>query len=34
MKTTALVSAALAIALSFYNNHLTIDVDRGDELRG
>jgi NADH-quinone oxidoreductase subunit K len=25
---------ALAIALSFYNNHQTIDVDRGDELRG
>ncbi len=27
-------AVALAIALSFYNNHLTIDVDRGDELRG
>lgn len=25
---------ALAIALNFYNNHLTIDVDRGDELHG
>ncbi|MEX2288418.1 MAG: NADH-quinone oxidoreductase subunit NuoK [Planctomycetaceae bacterium] len=25
---------ALAIALNFYNNHLTIDVDRGDELQG
>ena len=25
---------ALAIALSFYNNHLTIDVDRGDDLKG
>ena len=25
---------ALAIALSFYNNHQTIDVDKGDELRG
>ena len=25
---------ALAIALNFYNNHLTIDVDRGDDLRG
>jgi NADH-quinone oxidoreductase subunit K len=25
---------ALAIALSFYNNHQTIDVDRGDELHG
>jgi len=27
-------AVALAIALSFYNNHLTIDVDRGDELQG
>jgi NADH-quinone oxidoreductase subunit K len=25
---------ALAIALSFYNNHQTIDVDQGDELHG
>jgi len=25
---------ALSIALNFYNNHLTIDVDRGDELKG
>src|SRR3954471_18173287 len=25
---------ALAIALNFYNNHLTIDVDRGDDLKG
>ena len=25
---------ALAIALNFYNNHLTIDVDKGDELQG
>src|SRR4029078_10639309 len=25
---------ALAIVLNFYNNHLTIDVDRGDELKG
>jgi NADH:ubiquinone oxidoreductase subunit K len=25
---------ALAIALNFYNNHLTIDVDRANELRG
>src|SRR5262245_44583973 len=25
---------ALAIALNFYNNHLTIDVDRADELQG
>jgi len=27
-------AVALAIALNFYNNHQTIDVDRGDELRG
>ena len=27
-------AVALAIALSFYNNHLTIDVDRGDKLQG
>jgi NADH:ubiquinone oxidoreductase subunit K len=27
-------AVALAIALSFYNNHLTIDVDSGNELRG
>lgn len=27
-------AVALAIALSFYNNHATIDVDEGDELRG
>ena len=26
-------AVALAIALNFYNNHLTIDVDRGDELK-
>jgi len=25
---------ALAIALNFYNNHLTIDIDRGSELQG
>ncbi len=25
---------ALAIALNFYNNHLTIDVDKGDDLKG
>ncbi len=25
---------ALAIALNFYNNHLTIDVDKADELKG
>lgn len=27
-------AVALAIALCFYNNHATIDVDRGDELKG
>lgn len=27
-------AVALAIALNFYNNHLTIDVDQADELRG
>ncbi len=27
-------AVALAIALSFYNNHTTVDVDRGDELKG
>ena len=27
-------AVALAIALNFYNNHQTIDVDRGDKLRG
>jgi len=27
-------AVALAIALCFYNNHLTIDVDRGDDLKG
>ncbi|MBM4075109.1 MAG: NADH-quinone oxidoreductase subunit NuoK [Planctomycetes bacterium] len=27
-------AVALAIALNFYNNHLTIDVDRGNELHG
>ena len=27
-------AVALAIALCYYNNHDTIDVDRGDELRG
>lgn len=25
---------ALAIALNFYNNHWTIDVDRADQLQG
>jgi len=27
-------AVALAIALSFYNNYATIDVDQGDELKG
>ena len=27
-------AVALAIALNFYNNHHTIDVDRGNELHG
>ncbi|MDG2381977.1 MAG: NADH-quinone oxidoreductase subunit NuoK [Pirellulaceae bacterium] len=27
-------AVALAIALSFYNNHATIDVDQADELKG
>ena len=27
-------AVALAIALNFYNNHTTIDVDEADELRG
>ena len=27
-------AVALAIALSFYNNHATIDVDEGNELSG
>ena len=27
-------AVALAIALNFYNSHLTIDVDRGNELHG
>lgn len=27
-------AVALAIALNFYNNHATIDVDRADDLRG
>lgn len=27
-------AVALAIALNFYNNHSTIDVDRADELKG
>ena len=27
-------AVALAIALNFYNNYQTIDVDRGDQLQG
>jgi NADH-quinone oxidoreductase subunit K len=27
-------AVALAIALNFYNNHMTIDVDQADELKG
>lgn len=27
-------AVALAIALNFYNNHLSIDVDRASDLRG
>ena len=27
-------AVALAIALSFYNNHATIDIDRAEELKG
>ena len=27
-------AVALAIALNIYNNHLTIDVDRGNKLKG
>jgi NADH-quinone oxidoreductase subunit K len=27
-------AVALAIALNFYNSHLTIDVDQADELKG
>ena len=27
-------AVALAIALNFYNNHLTIDVDRANSLKG
>ncbi len=27
-------AVALAIALNFYNNHLTIDVDQASELKG
>ena len=27
-------AVALAIALNFYNNYATVDVDRGDKLKG
>ncbi len=27
-------AVALAIALNFYNNHTTIDVDKADDLKG
>ena len=27
-------AVALAIVLSFYSSHMSVDVDRGDELRG
>ena len=27
-------AVALAIALNFYNNHVSIDVDRADDLKG
>ena len=27
-------AVALAIALNFYNNHNTVDIDRADELQG
>ena len=27
-------AVALAIALNFYNNHMTMDVDRAEELHG
>jgi NADH-quinone oxidoreductase subunit K len=27
-------AVALAIALNFYNNHNTVDVDRANELNG
>ena len=31
---TAEAAVALAIALNFYNNHATIDVDQASELKG
>jgi NADH-quinone oxidoreductase subunit K len=27
-------AVALAITLNFYNNHMTVDVDKADELKG
>ena len=27
-------AVALAIALNFYNNHTTVDIDRADDLKG
>ena len=27
-------AVALAIVLNFYNNHMTVDVDSGEELKG
>ena len=30
----ALIAVALAIVLNFYNNHLTVDVDTAEELKG
>ena len=33
-KPAAEAAVALAIALSFYNNHLTIDVDQANQLQG
>jgi NADH-quinone oxidoreductase subunit K len=27
-------AVALAIVLNFYNNHMTVDVDRAEELKG
>jgi NADH:ubiquinone oxidoreductase subunit K len=34
MLAAAEAAVALAIALNYYNNHATIDVDRADELKG
>ena len=34
MLAAAEAAVALAIALNYYNNHSTIDVDRADELKG